>query len=43
MDKASGPNGFTMGFYIKCWEVLKEDIMGTFRYFMQMVFLRKVL
>ena len=31
MDKAPGPDGFTMGFYIKCWEVLKKDIMGTFR------------
>lgn len=26
-DKAPGPDGFTMGFYLKCREVLKHDIM----------------
>ncbi|WMV51256.1 hypothetical protein MTR67_044641 [Solanum verrucosum] len=33
VDKAPGPDGFTMGFYIKCWEVVKGDIMKTFQYF----------
>jgi len=32
-DKAPGPDGFTMGFYIKCWEVVKGDIMETFQHF----------
>lgn len=30
MDKAPGPDGFTMGFFIMCREVLKHDIMGVF-------------
>lgn len=33
MDKAPGPDGFTMGFFIKCWDVLKQDIMGVFHNF----------
>ncbi|WMV29911.1 hypothetical protein MTR67_023296, partial [Solanum verrucosum] len=33
VDKAPGPDGFTMGFYIKCWEVVKGDIMKTFQHF----------
>jgi len=32
-DKAPRPDGFTMGFYIKCWEVVKGDIMETFQHF----------
>lgn len=24
IDKAQGPDGFTMDFYIKCWEVVKQ-------------------
>ena len=31
IDKAPGPDGFTMGFCIKCWEVVKNDIMKTFQ------------
>ncbi|WMV25624.1 hypothetical protein MTR67_019009 [Solanum verrucosum] len=31
MDKALGPDGFTMGIYIKCWDVAKKDIMETFK------------
>ncbi|WMV46111.1 hypothetical protein MTR67_039496 [Solanum verrucosum] len=32
-DKAPGPDGYTMGFFIKCWDVLKKDIMDTFQNF----------
>ena len=27
-DKASGPDGFTMGSFQKCWIVLEEDVMA---------------
>ena len=30
IDKAPGPDGYTMGFFIKCWDVVKKDIMDTF-------------
>lgn len=33
MDKVPGPNGFTVGFYIKCWDVVKKDIMETYKNF----------
>ncbi|WMV23105.1 hypothetical protein MTR67_016490 [Solanum verrucosum] len=33
VDKAAGPDGFTMGFFIKCWDVVKQDIMDTFQNF----------
>ncbi|CAN4084843.1 unnamed protein product [Withania somnifera] len=26
-DKIPGPDGFTMGFYIQCWDIVKQDIM----------------
>ncbi|WMV15498.1 hypothetical protein MTR67_008883 [Solanum verrucosum] len=32
-DKAPGPNSYPMGFYIKCWEVLKHDITQAFHNF----------
>ena len=32
-DKAPGPDGYTMGFFIKCWDVVKKDIMVTFKNF----------
>lgn len=32
-DKAPEPDGFTMGFFIKCWEVVKYDIMNVFHNF----------
>jgi len=25
-DKAPGPDGFTCGFFKKCWEIIKEDV-----------------
>ena len=33
IDKAPGPDGYTMGFFIKCWDVVKKDIMDTFKNF----------
>ena len=27
-DKAPGPDGFTMGFFQSCWDVVKADIMA---------------
>jgi hypothetical protein len=32
-DKASGPDGFSMAFFQKCWGVLKKDIMAIFSEF----------
>jgi hypothetical protein len=32
-DKASGPNGFTVAFFQKCWDFLKTDIMNVFAEF----------
>ncbi|RVW70195.1 Transposon TX1 uncharacterized 149 kDa protein [Vitis vinifera] len=32
-DKAPGPNGFTMAFWLFCWDVVKIEIMGFFREF----------
>jgi hypothetical protein len=32
-DKALGPDGFTMAFFQKCWEILKYDLMVVFEEF----------
>jgi hypothetical protein len=32
-DKAPGPDGFTMAFFQKCWDILKYDIMTVFAEF----------
>ena len=32
-DKASGPDGFTMGFFQKCWCVVEFDVMVVFEEF----------
>ena len=32
-DKATGPNGFTIAFFDKCWSVVKKDVMDFFDYF----------
>jgi hypothetical protein len=29
-DKAPGPDGFSMAFFQKCWEVIKGDVMAVF-------------
>ncbi|WMV49662.1 hypothetical protein MTR67_043047 [Solanum verrucosum] len=28
-DKAPGPDGFTMAFFMQCWEVVKTDVTAT--------------
>lgn len=30
-DKASGIDGFSMGFFKTCWDVVKEDLMKVFQ------------
>lgn len=32
-DKAPGPDGYTMGFILHCWEVIKVDLLNTFHNF----------
>lgn len=32
-DKASGPDGFTMAFFPKCWKILIKDLMVVFAEF----------
>jgi hypothetical protein len=32
-DKALGPDGFSMAFFQKCWEVVKKDMMVVFKEF----------
>ena len=32
-NKAPGLDGLAMGFFIKCWEILKQDIMLAFQNF----------
>jgi hypothetical protein len=32
-DKAPGPDGFSMAFFQKCWEVVKKDMMAVFKEF----------
>ena len=33
VDKAPGPNGFSMAFFQSCWSVLKKEIMEVFQNF----------
>lgn len=33
IDKSPGLDGFTMGFFLQCWEAVKEDIMKAFQNF----------
>lgn len=30
-EKAPGPDGFTIAFYQKCWQVIKDDLMEAFK------------
>ena len=32
-DNAPGPNGFSMGFFQSCWDILHPDIMAVLHYF----------
>ena len=32
-DKAPGPDGFTMAFFQKCWNVVEKDVMAFFDHF----------
>lgn len=32
-DKAPGPYGFSMSFFVHCWEVIKDNVMEVFRFF----------
>lgn len=32
-DKAPGPDGYTMAFYVHCWEVIKKEVISTIRNF----------
>ncbi|WMV37868.1 hypothetical protein MTR67_031253 [Solanum verrucosum] len=32
-DKAPGPDGYSMGFFQCCWEIVKKDVMDTIRNF----------
>ena len=34
-DKAPGPDGFTMTFWLFCWDVVKIEIMGFFKEFQE--------
>lgn len=38
VDKALGPDGYTMGFFVHCWEVLKNDVMSMHNFHSQEVF-----
>ncbi|KAF3628209.1 hypothetical protein FXO38_04523 [Capsicum annuum] len=31
--RTPGPDGYTMGFYLSCWEIIKQDIMKVFHNF----------
>ncbi len=32
-DKAPGPDGFSMAFFHKCWDIVGDDVMGFFEEF----------
>ncbi|RVW31351.1 hypothetical protein CK203_106069 [Vitis vinifera] len=32
-DKAPGPDGFTVAFWQRCWEIVKEDVLDMFKEF----------
>jgi len=40
-DKAPGPDGYTMAFYIHCWEVIKGEVISTIRNFHERCFFEK--
>jgi hypothetical protein len=32
-DKAPGPDGYSMAFFQRCWDIVKNDVMAVFREF----------
>uniref|UniRef100_A0A0V0IXC5 Putative ovule protein n=1 Tax=Solanum chacoense TaxID=4108 RepID=A0A0V0IXC5_SOLCH len=40
-DKAPGPDGYTMAFYIHCWEVIKGEVISTIMNFHERCFFEK--
>lgn len=38
-EKALGPDGFSMAFFKRCWEVIKKDLMDTLKKFHEEAFL----
>jgi hypothetical protein len=42
-DKASDPDGFTMGFSQKCWRVVESDVMVVFEEFHELCTFEKSL
>lgn len=32
-DKARRPDGFSMSFFLACWDIVKEDVLGLFHEF----------
>ncbi|WMV55749.1 hypothetical protein MTR67_049134 [Solanum verrucosum] len=41
VDKAPGPDGYTMGFFVNCWEIVKGDLMSTMQNFHSQEFFEK--
>ena len=42
-DKAPEPDGFTMGFFQKCWSVVEEDVMAFLWIFIELASLKNPL
>ena len=42
-DKAPGPDGFSMGFFQCCWDILNPDVMTILNYFHGLSFFEKSL
>ena len=40
-DKAPGPNGFTMAFFQKCWQVVESDVLVVFEEFYELCTFKK--
>lgn len=40
VDKTPGLDGYTMGFFVHCWEVLKNDVISTMHKFVLKKFSR---
>ncbi|WMV48673.1 hypothetical protein MTR67_042058 [Solanum verrucosum] len=40
-DSVLGPDGYTMGFFVNCWEIVKGDLMSTMQNFHSQEFFEK--